>query len=203
MRFPTLALVAQALAVSADPTLTERQSGARAFATNQNLSLRLSEIAAPVSGPGNPNGLGTWELTINDTPSGQKQTVKGFGGTVTDATVTVINALPAAARSRLLRELLTTDGARFSLLRHTIGASDLSAPPAYTYDDGNGQADPNMNNFSLGDRGSAMARLLAEMKRINPSALILGSTWSAPGWMKLSRVSNPQFFWEIKKREPE
>jgi glucan endo-1,6-beta-glucosidase len=192
MLFSALAILAsQALVVSAKPALTARQSGARAYASNQALTLRLSEIDAPVSGPGNP-GSDTWNLSINDTPSGYKQTVKGFGGTVTDATVTVINALPADQRSQLLRELLTPDGAHFSFLRHTIGASDLSAPPAYTYDDNNGQPDPNMDGFNLGDRGVDMAEMLAEMKGINPDALILGSAWSAPGWMKESRVGFDQ-----------
>lgn len=190
MLFSTLAVLAtQVICISAKPAITSRQSGARAYASNRDLTLRLSEIDAPVSGPGNP-GSETWKLSINDTPSGHKQTVRGFGGTVTDATVTVINALPADRRSQLLRELLTPEGAHFSFLRHTIGASDLSAPPAYTYDDSNGQADPNMDNFNLGDRGVAMAEMLAEMKGINPEALILGSAWSAPGWMKESRVSH-------------
>lgn len=192
MLFATLALVVvQALAVSTGkPVLSSRQSGARAYASNSNLSLRLTQIDGPVSGPGSPpSGSGTWKLSINDTPSGYKQTIRGFGGTVTDATVTVINSLPASQRTKLLRELLTPDGANFAFLRHTIGASDLSGPPAYSYDDNNGQADPNMNGFNLGDRGTAMAKLLAEMKGINPKALVLGSAWSAPGWMKYSRVS--------------
>ena len=34
-----------------------------------------------------------------------------------------------------------------------------------------------------------MAKMLAEMKGINPDATILGSSWSPPGWMKVSRVS--------------
>lgn len=191
MLFSILALAAQALAVPAsEPVLESRQSGqARAYASNRNLSLRLSEVAAPVLNGSPPPGSGTWDLTIDDTTAGHKQTIRGFGGTVTDATVTVINSLPAAQRSRLLRELVTPDGANFAFLRHTIGASDLSAPPAYTYDDNNGQADPNMGAFGLGDRGTAMARLLAELKGLNPRALVLGSAWSAPGWMKQNRVS--------------
>lgn len=194
MLFSTLALVTQALAVTAaKPSLKTRQSGARAWASSSNLSLRLTEIDAPVSGSGSPPpGSGTWDLTIDDTPAGHKQTIRGFGGTVTDATVTVINALPSAQRSQLLRELLTDEGAHFSFLRHTIGASDLSAPPAYTYHDGDG--------FGLGDRGVAMAELLAEMKGINSDSLVLGSAWSAPGWMKVSRVSHPGE--EMSNEEP-
>lgn len=184
MLFLIAGLVAQA---STSPTIRARQSSAQAFASNENLSLRLSEVDAPIQGPGSPSGA-TWDLTINDSSSGHKQTITGFGGTVTDATVTVINSLPGDQRSQLLRELVTPDGANFGFLRHTIGASDLSAPPAYTYDDNNNQADPNMDAFGLGDRGIAMAEMLAEMKDLNSDSYILGSAWSAPGWMKVNRV---------------
>ncbi|KAG9255681.1 family 30 glycoside hydrolase [Emericellopsis atlantica] len=188
MILPILAALAtQAVASpTGATTLHARQSAAKAYASNENLSLRLSEVDAPIQGAGNPSGA-TWDLTINDTPSGHKQTVNGFGGTVTDATVTVINSLPDDQRSKLLQELVTSDGANFSFLRHTIAASDLSGPPAYTYDDNGNNADPNMDGFALGDRGVAMAELLAELKGLNGDAYILGSAWSAPGWMKENR----------------
>ncbi|KAI1637776.1 putative beta-1,6-glucanase Neg1 [Biscogniauxia mediterranea] len=186
MLFTVFALMA-GQALSAPPGLKTRQNSAQAFASSSDLTYKLSEIDAPVMGTGTPSGS-TWNLTIDDTSSGHKQTIDGFGGTVTDATVTVINALPADTRSKLLRELLTSDGANFKLLRHNIGASDLSAPPAYTYDDNNGEADSDLSGFGLGDRGEALADLLAEIKGIQSDATFLGSPWSAPGWMKLNRV---------------
>ncbi|KAI1497953.1 putative beta-1,6-glucanase Neg1 [Biscogniauxia marginata] len=186
MLFTVLTLMA-GQALSAPSDMKTRQASAQAFASSSDLTYKLTEIDAPVTGTGTP-GDSVWNLTIDDTSEGHKQTISGFGGTVTDATVTVINALPADARSKLLRELLTTDGANFNLLRHNIGASDLSAPPAYTYDDNNGEADTSLGGFGLGDRGEALADLLAEMKGIQPEAVYLGSPWSAPGWMKLNRA---------------
>lgn len=188
MLFPALAVVAQALAVSAVPAVKPRQAAASAYASNEDLSLKLSEVDAPVQGAGDGSGE-KWNLTVDDSEAGHKQTVKGFGGTVTDATVTVINALPADKRTQLLKELMTSDGANFSFLRHSIGASDLSSTP-YTYDDTDGEADPSLGNFDLGETGTAAAKLLAEMKGLNSDATILGSPWSAPGWMKQSRVSS-------------
>lgn len=180
----TLSLLAgHAFATAVRPSVRTRQASAQAFATNQDLTYKLTSVDAPVVGPGS-GGDSPWNLTIDDTEAGHKQTVAGFGGTVTDATVTVINALPSEARSQLLRELLTSDGensADFSFLRHTIGASDLSGPPAYTYEDTEG-------GFGLGDRGTAMAKLLAEMKGIRSDAIVLGSAWSAPAYMKVNRV---------------
>ncbi|KAK5625916.1 hypothetical protein RRF57_001632 [Xylaria bambusicola] len=183
----TLLAASQALAAPSSTTLKSRLAAPAAYVTTSDLSHKLSPAAAPVSGRGT-GGSSTWDLTIDDTASGHKQTIIGFGGSVTDATVTVLNALPADKQNQLLRELLTSDGADFSFLRHTIASSDLSGPPAYTYDDAGGKADPNLQNFNLGDRGTAMAKMLTTMRSIKSGLTILGSPWSAPGWMKLNRV---------------
>ncbi|TGJ80076.1 hypothetical protein E0Z10_g8685 [Xylaria hypoxylon] len=121
-------------------------------------------LAAPVSGRGT-GGSSTWDLSINDTASGRKQTIIGFGGSVTDATIT-----------------------HFSFLRHTIASSDLSCPPVYTYDDAGGNANPNLQNFNIGDRDTAMAKMLTAIRSVKSGVTILGSPWSASGWMKLNRV---------------
>lgn len=161
-----------------------------AFASNSGGNLKLSSIAAPVQGAGSPGSGSTWNLNIDDTSSGYKQKITGFGAAVTDATVTSFNTLSSASLSSLLSQLMTTSGAGagFSLMRHTIGASDLSGDPAYTYDDNGGSADPNLAGFNLGDRGNAMATMLATMKSLQPNLKVLGSPWSAPGWMKLNGV---------------
>ncbi|KAI0441582.1 glycoside hydrolase family 30 protein [Xylaria telfairii] len=185
--FLTLLAVSQALALPSASTVQSRAAAPAAYVTTSDLSRKLSSAAAPVSGRGT-GGSSTWDLTIDDTASGHKQTIIGFGGSVTDATVTVMNALSTDKRNQLIRELLTQDGADFSFLRHTIASSDLSGPPAYTYDDAGGKADPNMQSFNIGDRGTAMAKMLATMRSVKSSLTILGSPWSAPGWMKLNRV---------------
>ncbi|KAI1821441.1 glycoside hydrolase family 30 protein [Xylaria intraflava] len=185
-----LVLLAASQALAAPPTPRVRRSGAvaaAAYVTTSDLSQKLASTDAPVSGNGT-GGSSTWSLTIDDTDSGVKQTVIGFGGAVTDATVTVMSALSADMQTQLLNDLLSTDGADFNFLRHSIAASDLSGPPAYTYDDGTGSADPNLDNFSLGDRGTAMAKMLATMRSMKSTLTILGTPWSAPGWMKLNRV---------------
>jgi glucosylceramidase len=149
----------------------------------------LSAYNAPVKGKGSPpSGASTWQLSIDDTSSGYKQTVEGFGAAVTDATVAVFNQLPAAKLTELLNQLMTPAGANFAMMRHTIASSDLSADPSYSYDDNGGKVDTSLSNFNLGDRGTAMAKLLARMKGLQPLLTILGSPWSPPGWMKLNGV---------------
>ncbi|KAI0173087.1 glycoside hydrolase family 30 protein [Hypoxylon sp. FL1284] len=188
MLFSVLAVLACQAVAAHPPSIKATRASAQAYASTSDLTHKLTAVDAPVSGSGSPGDASQWSLSIDDSNAGYKQTIKGFGGSVTDATVTVINALASDQRSQLLRELLTDDGANFSLLRHTIAASDLSGPPAYTYDDSNNGADSNLDNFNLGDRGEAMAKLLAEMKSVRSDITVFGSPWSAPGWMKLNRM---------------
>jgi glucosylceramidase len=190
MLVPILASLGATLgaALPSHDTLNARQAGASAFASNSAGNLQLSSIAAPVQGAGSPGSESTWKLSIDDTPSGYKQTITGFGAAVTDATVTSFNTLSSGSLNSLLNELMTSAGADFTFMRHTIGASDLSGDPAYTYDDNGGNADPSLANFNLGDRGIAMAEMLAHMASLQPDLTIFGSPWSPPGWMKLNGV---------------
>jgi glucosylceramidase len=110
---------------------------------------------------------------------------------VTDATVSVFSALTASQKSALLADLFTTsthDGVAFSLLRHTIGASDLSGS-LYSYDN---NTDPSLANFNLQPAGNSMLSWIAQFKAINPAIKLLGSVWSPPGWMKLNGVMDGQ-----------
>jgi glucosylceramidase len=163
-------------------------STASAYCSNSDLSYALSSIPAPVQGAGSPGSESTWALTIDDTSTGYKQSITGFGAAVTDATVTSFNTLSSSTLNNLLSSLMTSSGADFSLIRHTIGASDLSGDPAYTYDDNNGNVDTSLSSFNISDRGTAMANLLASMKSKNSKLEILGSPWSPPGWMKINGV---------------
>ena len=177
MRYSDLILLGASLAHAATTPA--------AFASSADGTYKLSSFAAPVRGGGSPGSNSTWKLNIDDTSSGHKQTVRGFGAAVTDSTVSVFNQLPAAQLSQLLSQLMTSQGANFALLRHTIGASDLSGNPAYTYDDSGGSVDSTLSNFNLGDRGNAMATLLAKMKALQPGLTVLGSPWAPPAWMQL------------------
>lgn len=184
-----LAIVAAALlglSVSTASPVEPRDSTASAYCSSSDGTYALTSFDAPVSGAGDANGMSTWTLYVNDTSSGYKQKITGFGAAVTDATVAVFDSLSDDSLSDLLTTLMTSSGADFGLMRHTIASSDLSADPAYSYDDNGGNADTNMTGFGLGDRGSAMAGLLAKMRSLKSSLTIFGSSWSAPGWMKLN-----------------
>jgi glucosylceramidase len=125
------------LAALADAS-EKRVGQATAYSSNSAGNYKLSSISPPVQRGGSSGSESTWKLNIDDTISGHKQTIVGFGAAVTDATVTSFNTLSSSTLQRLLSELMTGASANFALLRHTIGASDLSGDPAYTYDDNGG-----------------------------------------------------------------
>lgn len=162
-----------------------------AFASNRAGSLKLSPQRAPVLQlfTGKPGSEIEWSAYAYYGVKHHQQSISGFGAAVTDSTVTTFNTLSDEKLDSLLDTLMNSsaeDGAGLSLMRHTIGSSDLSASPAYTYDDNSGNADPDLRGFYLGDRGEAMADLLSKMKSRQPNLKVVGSSWSAPGWMKLN-----------------
>jgi glucosylceramidase len=163
----------------------ERRAAAQSWTSTADGRYKLSSYDAPVIGGGNP-GLDNWKFTIRE--SALKQEIKGFGAAVTDGTVTAFNRLSSGQRAEVLRDLTTDSGINFNLMRHTIASSDLSGDPAYTYDDNGGNPDPNMYGFNLGDRGYAMADMLAEMRRLQGNMTIIGSPWAPPAWMQLDHT---------------
>lgn len=107
---------------------------------------------------------------------------------MTDATVSVFSSLPSSQQSALLRDLFSTSGIDFSLMRHTIASSDLSTD-VYTYDNSS-TPDIGLSKFSLGREGDAMLAWMVSAKATNPAIKLLGSVWSPPGWMKLNGVES-------------
>ncbi|KAF2217435.1 glycoside hydrolase family 30 protein [Cercospora zeae-maydis SCOH1-5] len=191
MLLPDITLVVAFSGLVYASTLQTRQSAASAICSNYNGTYRLTRLTAPARGSGSPPaGATLWNLSLNDTSAAYRQSVTGFGAAITDATVVNWNKLSSNQQTSLMNVLMTSgpaNSANFSLMRHTIGSSDLSAT-AYTYDDNNGSPDPQLTKFALGPNGTAMASLLAKMRTASSRMTLLGSSWSAPGWMKRNGV---------------
>jgi len=120
--------------------------------------------------------------------SRQFQSVVGWGAAMTDASAYLIQTkLNATQREALLQDLFGRDpGIGLSFVRVPMGASDFSRSH-YSYDDRpSGETDSTLAHFSIdADRAEkipALKRALA----INPQLKMMGSPWSAPGWMKSS-----------------
>lgn len=126
-------------------------------------------------------GAASNTITINAATT--YQTMDGFGFCLTEGSAEVISTLTTLQQNALLSELFDkTTGMGISVLRISIGASDLSSSN-YSYNDTSG--DVNMVNFSLA--GPDLTYLIPILKKalaINPDVKILATPWTAPRWMK-------------------
>ena len=123
-------------------------------------------------------------IIVNDMQ--QYQQIEGFGFALTGGSAQLLMKMTPDRRSALLKHLFTTegDGIGVSYLRVSIGASDMN-DHVYSYDDvGPGQADPQLEKFSLTPDKEFVIPALKEILALNRHMKILGSPWSAPAWMK-------------------
>lgn len=119
-------------------------------------------------------------ITINSNETFQP--IDGFGFTMTQGSAQAIRTLSDSLRTVLMRNFFGADGIANSMVRVSIGASDLSNS-TYTYNETSGDTD--MNNFSLdGPDRQDLIPILKQALRINPNLKVLATPWTAPTWMK-------------------
>ncbi|GAB1342894.1 glycoside hydrolase family 30 protein [Gemmatimonas sp.] len=112
------------------------------------------------------------------------QSMTGFGAALTDASVSLLNALPRAARDALVRELFSpTRGVGFSMLRIPIGASDFSTSHTTLADSASYATDGTPMRLNLLGESARLA-LLRDIRRQQPALTVMATPWSAPAWMK-------------------
>lgn len=166
----TLALVAVGGAEAAEAEV-------RAWITSGDQS-RLMQ-PQPVAGwsAGGPGEVVTLD------PGERRQTMVGFGASITDASAYLIQTrLTPQARDALLQELFGRgeSGLGFSFTRVTVGASDFSLSH-YSLAD---TPDPTLAGFSTAPMELHVFPTVRAAVAINPELKVMHSPWSAPGWMK-------------------
>src|SRR5262249_38811124 len=132
------------------------------------------------------NTPGTLTINVNDAISNQQ--MDGFGGALTDSSAWLIQTrLSASQRDSFMRGVFSpTTGIGMSFLRLPMGASDF-ALNHYSYDDlPAGQTDPTLARFSVAHDQAYIIPVLRQALSLNPNLKVMGSPWSAPGWMKTS-----------------
>ena len=130
----------------------------------------------------------------------RRQTMEGFGASMTEAGAMNLNSLPEAAQSELLELLFGSSGARLTALKTTMLCNDFSTQaPWSTYDDVLG--DVRLLNFSI-NRDLRPNGTLPYLKR----ALAVGSNITLqaymdfpPDWMLIGQaprlaVLNPKYY---------
>ncbi len=131
------------------------------------------------------SGDGSGDVVINIDPTVTYQSIDGFGAAMTGSSSYLINnTLSNTQKEALMDDLFTDAGIKLDLIRHTIGASDFNLS-SYTYNDiPEGQTDPDLLQFSIGQDTINLVPVLQLAKSKNPDLKIMGSPWSAPAWMK-------------------
>lgn len=164
----TVALAAPALA----------QTPVRHWVTTGDRDQRLAEQAPFTLQRATPEGD-----AIVVAPDDRKQTMVGFGASITDASAYLIQTRMAPeARDSLLRTLFGREdgGLGFSFTRVTVGASDFSLDH-YSLAD---SPDPSLAAFSTRRMEAHVFPTVRAALAINPDLKVMASPWSAPGWMK-------------------
>ncbi|XP_077432150.1 lysosomal acid glucosylceramidase isoform X2 [Vanacampus margaritifer] len=148
-------------------------------------------------GPIRPNGTGAGRWCVDHkvrhvSPSGLRltllphkkyQTMRGFGGAMTDAAAMNILSLSAGAQDQLLRQYFSKEGIGYTVVRVPMASCDFSTR-LYTYADS--RDDYSLLNFTLAPEDIHMKiPLLQRAQAMAPQPLsLLASAWSAPAWMK-------------------
>ncbi|MDD3078634.1 MAG: glycoside hydrolase family 30 beta sandwich domain-containing protein [Paludibacter sp.] len=130
---------------------------------------------------------GTANITVTLKPTATYQTMDGFGFALTEGSAEVISSLTSVQQNNLLTELFDkTNGLGISVLRISIGASDLSSSD-YSYDEVSG--DTGLTSFSMaGPDLTYLVPILKKILKINPDVKILATPWTAPRWMKTNKA---------------
>lgn len=171
-----LAAVTVATAILETPALA--QTPVRHWVTTGDQSRLLSEQTPFVLRRDGRDAPG-----IVVAPEDRKQSMVGFGASITDASAYLIQTrLTPAARDALLRTLFGRDGEGlgFSFTRVTVGASDFSLDH-YSLADA---PDPTLAGFSTRRMEEHVFPTVRAAMAINPDLKVMASPWSAPGWMK-------------------
>ena len=145
---------------------------------------------------------GTAENAVVISPSETRQTIDGFGGSLTESSAFVLACLSAEKRQAVLEELYGENGANFSMSRTQIGASDFSVEGKYSLAEKDG--DVELRSFTLDRDKEGFSRsvypqiqdcnydlfhLMKDVWAIKQSQAdkeyrIVANTWTAPAWMK-------------------
>ena len=119
-------------------------------------------------------------------PRQSYQEMLGFGFSLTGGSAELLMKMDASARTRILTELFGQDPGQLdiSVVRLTVGASDMNSF-VFSYDDmPEGKTDWDLKHFSLSQDLKDVVPVMQEILSIHPDIWVMASPWSAPAWMK-------------------
>jgi glucosylceramidase len=157
---------------------------ARVWLTTDGHQYALAPLAPATFGP-----RADLPIAIRVDAQDTRQSMVGFGASITDASAWLIQGMAPDARDALLGELFGRDGdgIGLSFARLTIGASDFSRSHYSLDDTPDNAADPQLRHFSIAPNLADVVPVTRAALAINPQLKVMASPWSAPAWMKSNR----------------
>lgn len=138
----------------------------------------------------NSDDKSTIQLNVN--LNEEKQSILGWGGAMTDASLVNIDSLSAEMAEKLLQAYFGSKGLRYNFIRVPIAGTDFSTR-AYSYDDTDLTPDYNLKHWNLAHEDINLkipylkkATKIAADAGLEPIKLF-ASSWSPPKWMKTNK----------------
>ena len=121
-------------------------------------------------------------VTIKLLPDEKFQTITGFGGSFTESSAYLLNALSREKRNQVIEAYFGEDGARYSLTRTHMNSCDFSLSN-YSYAPIPG--DTQLKRFSIEEDKNDLIPMIKDAMNVSEEGFkILSSPWTAPPWMK-------------------
>lgn len=132
-----------------------------------------------------------YALNIKVNPSKTYQTIKGFGGAFTDLFGSAFNTLPQDSQDKLIRSFFSEEGIEYTMCRVVWGSSDFSLRN-YSYLP---YPDLTLKSFNLtnDDHTFKIPQIKWALRTTKRPIYFLGSTWTAPPWMKTNNDTTSGF----------
>lgn len=127
------------------------------------------------------------QRAINVFPRHVLQRVDGFGGSFTEGSGVVYNAMPAPLKRQLLQWYFAADGNRYQLARMPIQSCDFSLGN-YAY--AASAADVDAGRLLFEHDYCNLMPMIRDALAINPEMTLMASPWSPPAFMKTNGDMN-------------
>ena len=124
------------------------------------------------------------DATIQIDVSNTLHAMEGFGTSASELSWLSLSTLRQDERDGIFRELFSSEGAAFTMVRTPIGASDF-ALDYYSYDDVDG--DYSLEHFSIERDKNYLIPFLIAAQSHCPELKVWASPWCPPAWMKRNK----------------
>ncbi|XP_015191429.1 PREDICTED: glucosylceramidase [Polistes dominula] len=129
------------------------------------------------------NNLNVMKYSIDINRDKKFQTIKGFGGALTDVVGYHWKKLSEQTQEILLQSYFGRNGSRYSFIRVPIGGTDFSLRK-YSLDDTT-EPDKNLEHFKLAEEDIDLKiPFIKRAVKISPNLKLTAAVWSPPTWMK-------------------